>query len=108
MNRPTFIIITTNTYTTMSTIVITVVSGTGTVPTTLFSTVVVASVRPATVSRETYTIHPTETWRVVTSEIVSEVVQDDTLPNRLLRESLLVRQVQWGSCFCSSIGYCQG
>ena len=65
MNCSASIIMTTNTYSTVSTILINVVSGTGTVPTTLFSTVVVVSVGPATISRETYTIHATETWRAV-------------------------------------------
>ena len=65
MNCSASIIMTTNTYGTVSTILINVVSGTGTVPTTLFSTVVVVSVGPATISRETYTIHATETWRAV-------------------------------------------
>ena len=72
MNYSASIIMTTNTYSTVSTILINVVSGTGTVPTTLFSTVVVASVGPATISRETYTIRATETWRAV---------RDITLPN---------------------------
>ena len=42
-------------YTTISTIATTVVSGTVTVPTTLFSTAVVTRVGPATSGRETYT-----------------------------------------------------
>ena len=81
VNRPTSVIVTTNTYTTVSTIVTNVVSGTVTVPTTLFSTVVVTSVGPATSGRETYTSHTTETRIGVTSETVSEVVRETTLPN---------------------------
>ena len=81
VNRPTSTVMTTNTYTTVSTIVTNVVSGTVTVPTTLFSTVVVTSVGPATSGRETYTSHTTETRVGVTSETVSEVVRESTLPN---------------------------
>ena len=81
VNRPTSVVMTTNTYTTVSTIVTNVVSGTVTVPTTLFSTVVVTSVGPATSGRETYTSHTTETRMGVTSETVSEVVRETTLPN---------------------------
>ena len=81
VNRPTSTIMTTHTYTTVSTIVTNVVSGTVTVPTTLFSTVVVTSVGPATSGRETYTSHTTETRVGVTSETVSEVVRESTLPN---------------------------
>ena len=81
VNRPTSVIVTTNTYTTVSTIVTNVVSGTVTVPTTLFSTVVVTSVGPVTSGRETYTSHTTETRIGVTSETVSEVVRETTLPN---------------------------
>ena len=81
VNRPTSTVMTTNTYTTVSTIVTNVVSGTVTVPTTLFSTVVVTSVGPATSGRETYTSHTTETGVGVTSETVSEVVRETTLPN---------------------------
>ena len=79
--RPTSVIVTTNVYTTVSTIVTSVVSGTVTVPTTLFSTVVVTSVGSATSGRETYTSHTTETRVGVTSETVSEVVRETTLPN---------------------------
>ena len=50
-----------------------VVSGTVTVPTTLYSTVVVTSLGPATSGRET--------WIGVSSETVSEVVRETTLPN---------------------------
>ena len=81
VNRPTSTIMTTHTYTTVSTIVTNVVSGTVTVPTTIFSTVVVTSVGPATSGRETYTSHTTETRIGVTSETVSEVVRETTLPN---------------------------
>ena len=81
VNRPTSVIMTTNTYTTVSTIVTNVVSGTVTVPTTLYSTVVVTSVGPATSGMETYTSHTTETRMGVTSETVSEVVRESTLPN---------------------------
>ena len=81
VNRPTSTIMTTHTYTTVSTIVTNVVSGTVTVPTTIFSTVVVTSVGPATSGRETYTSHTTETRIGVTSETVSEVVRESTLPN---------------------------
>ena len=81
VNRPTSVVMTTNTYTTVSTIVTNVVSGTVTVPTTLYSTVVVTSVGPATSGRETYTSHTTETRVGVTSETVSEVVRETTLPN---------------------------
>ena len=81
VNCPTSVVMTTNTYTTVSTIVTNVVSGTATVPTTLYSTVVVTSVGPATSGRETYTSHTTETRIGVTSETVSEVVRETTLPN---------------------------
>ena len=81
VNRLTSVTMTTNTYTTVSTVVTNVVSGTVTVPTTLFSTVVVTSVGPATSGRETYTSHITETRVGVTSETVSEVVRESTLPN---------------------------
>ena len=81
VNRPTSTVMTTHTYTTVSTIVTNVVSGTVTVPTTIFSTVVVTSVGPATSGRETYTSHTTETRVGVTSETVSEVVRESTLPN---------------------------
>ena len=81
VNRPTSTIMTTHTYTTVSTIVTNVVSGTVTVPTTLYSTVVVTSVGPAASGRETYTSHTTETRVGVTSETVSEVVRETTLPN---------------------------
>ena len=81
VNRPTSVVMTTHTYTTVSTIVTNVVSGTVTVPTTLYSTVVVTSVGPATSGRETYTSHTTETRIDVTSETVSEVVRETTLPN---------------------------
>ena len=79
--RPTVTTMTTRTFTTVSTIVTNVVSGTVTVPTTLYSTVVVTSVGPATSGRETYTSHTTEIWVGVTSETVSEVVRESTLPN---------------------------
>ena len=79
--RPTVTTMTTRTFTTVSTIVTNVVSGTVTVPTTLYSTVVVTSVGPATSGRETYTSHTTEIWAGVTSETVSEVVRESTLPN---------------------------
>ena len=81
VNRPTSTIMTTHTYTTVSTIVTNVVSGTVTVPTTLYSTVVVTSVGPATSGGETYTSHTTEIRIDVTSETVSEVVRETTLPN---------------------------
>ena len=81
VNRPTSVVMTTHTYTTVSTIVTNVVSGAVTVPTTIFSTVVVTSVGPATSGRETYTSHTTETRIGVTSETVSEVVRETTLPN---------------------------
>ena len=81
VNRPTTTVMTTRTFTTVSTIVTNVVSGTVTVPTTLYSTVVVTSVGPATSGRETYTSHTTETRIDVTSETVSEVVRESTLPN---------------------------
>ena len=81
VNRPTSTVMTTHTYTTVSTIVTNVVSGTVTVPTTLYSTVVVTSVGPATSGRETYTSHTTETRIGVTSETVSEIVRETTLPN---------------------------
>ena len=81
VNRPTSTVMVTSVYTSVSTIVTNVVSGTVTVPTTLFSTVVVTSVGPATSGRETYTSHTTETRVGVTSETVSEVVRETTLPN---------------------------
>ena len=81
VNRPTSTVMVTSVYTSVSTIVTNVVSGTVTVPTTLFSTVVVTSVGPATSGRETYTSHTTETRMGVTSETVSEVVRETTLPN---------------------------
>ena len=81
VNRPTSVVMTTHTYTTVSTIVTNVVSGAVTVPTTIFSTVVVTSVGPATSGRETYTSHTTEPRIGVTSETVSEVVRETTLPN---------------------------
>ena len=81
VNHPTSTVMVTSVYTSVSTIVTNVVSGTVTVPTTLFSTVVVTSVGPATSGRETYTSHTTETWMGVTSETVSEVVRETTLPN---------------------------
>ena len=81
VNHPTSTVMITSVYTSVSTIVTNVVSGTVTVPTTLFSTVVVTSVGPATSGRETYTSHTTETWMGVTSETVSEVVRETTLPN---------------------------
>ena len=81
VNRPTSTIMTTHTYTTVSTIVTNVVSGTVTIPTTLYSMVVVTSLGPATSGRETYTSHTTETRIGVTSETVSEVVRETTLPN---------------------------
>ena len=81
VNHPTSTVMVTSVYTSVSTIVTNVVSGTVTVPTTLFSTVVVTNVGPATNSRETYTSHTTETRVGVTSETVSEVVRETTLPN---------------------------
>ena len=81
VNHPTSTVMVTSVYTSVSTIVTNVVSGTVTVPTTLFSTVVVTSVGPATSGRETYTSHTTETRVGVTSETVSEVVRETTLPN---------------------------
>ena len=81
MNHPTSTVMVTSVYTSVSTIVTNVVSGTVTVPTTLFSTIVVTSVGPATSGRETYTSHTTETRMGVTSETVSEVVRESTLPN---------------------------
>ena len=81
VNHPTSTVMITNVYTLVSTIVTNVVSGSVTVPTTLFSTVVVTSVGPATNSREIYTGHTTETWMGVTTETVSEVVREITLPN---------------------------
>ena len=81
VNHPTSTVMVTSVYTSVSTIVTNVVSGTVTVPTTLFSTVVVTSVGPATSGRETYTSRTTETWMGVTSETVSEVVRETTLPN---------------------------
>ncbi len=81
VNHPTSTVMVTSVYTSVSTIVTNVVSGTVTVPTTLFSTIVVTSVGPATSGRETYTSHTTETRMGVTSETVSEVVRESTLPN---------------------------
>ncbi len=65
VNRPTSVIMTTHTYTTMSTIGTNVVSGTVTIPTPPFSTVVVIGVGPAINSREN--------WICVIPKKVSEV-----------------------------------
>ena len=81
VNRPSSVILTTDTYTTVTTIITDIVRKIVTTPVTLFSTSVVTSVGSVTRSKETYTNHTMGTMRGVTSEVTSKIVRETTLPN---------------------------
>ena len=80
-NRPSSVIKTTITHTTVNTTVTNVMNRTVTIPTTLFSTALVTNVRSVTSSKEIYTNHMTGTRIEMSSEIISEIVCETTLPN---------------------------
>ena len=81
VNRPSSVILTTDTYTTVTTIITDIVRKIVTTPVTLFSTSVVTSVESVTRSKDTYTNHTMGTMKGVTSEVTSKIVRETTLPN---------------------------